>query len=202
MRILSLLLAFLITGMPPRFEVPVEDHRVVQLNGNCSGFVAAPGYVFTAAHCIEDASAIQEVRFWDGMYAKFEVADVGTPDHRDWAILRGDTRGIEPPEFYLGYPEDGTKCISIGHGGGQARQAGALCEVRPPLADPEWRRYVAMSASVIGGDSGSLVMDRDGRVFGIVVRSSYPVPVSLAVKISLPLAALAKLQRQKITPRR
>lgn len=152
------------------------------VNGGCSGFIGFPNVVITAAHCIDGVEDVQQVRFYDGLKGDFKVIKIGEPDHTDFALLLGDTRGIDPLPLAKKPPAYGERCYSIGHGGGNPKQMLLPCETRPPLPIP-WHRYVGLHSNIIGGDSGSFVANEEDEVFGIIVRSSFPVPVALAVKI-------------------
>lgn len=192
---LSLLPPF--TAASPRYEVPTQVPQVVQVENFCTGFVAAPGVIFTAAHCVADAvqegQTQLEVRYPDGFRTHATILGYGDEDSRDWAVLAADTRGLQPLKIAQRPPVAGTVCAVVGHGGGSPVQRATPCQVIGPDMG-----YLALSATVIGGDSGGPVLDAEtGEVFGITVRSRYPVPVALAVDVQRAARAAQELLRAR-----
>lgn len=182
-----------VTAERQRFERPAEVPQVVAVSSYCSGFVVAKGIVATAAHCArrvqEDGNQV-ELRFSDGRRSRFRLLSFGDVDHRDVALLAGDTGEIEPVTLAAKAPVAGTVCLVVGHGGGSPTQNAHLCEVRGFE-----RGYLQLSATIVGGDSGSPVYDfQTGEVFGIAVRSRFPVPSGLAVDAAYLKTLLARAQ--------
>lgn len=182
----GLLLPSLVSSLP-RPEEQVYLWNVVVVGERCTGFVAYPSVVVTAAHCIIEESPTQTVRFVDGASYNFKLYEMGKPDHTDYAVLIGDTRGIEPWKLAEGTPAFGEPCGFAGYGAIRPSQYLNFCSVNPVLSD--WTGYINIAAFVIGGDSGSPVFDMNGKVFGIMVRGSRGFPQGLAVPIELVKAA-------------
>ena len=182
-----------------REETAVSLPQVVQINSGCSGFIADFGFIVTARHCVDDAyghTELQDIKFYDGLHAMFTTAVVGKDlDYRDYAVLIGDTRGIKPLEFANRLPEEGDLCAHVGHGGASAQQLLIYCQVG--AINGWYDGYIKLYSNAIPGDSGSAVMNEAGEVFGILVRSRYPVPVALAVKASYAKMAIVKLKHGK-----
>jgi S1-C subfamily serine protease len=178
-----------------RVEIPSLEPTVVQIDAGCSGFIGFQGVVITASHCVEGADE-HYVTFYDGVRENFKVIARGEADHRDFALLTGNTRGLDPVRYAASPPVDNTPCVVIGHGGGNPRQLGSYCVVQGP--DSEFRGYIELSATIIPGDSGSAVRLLNGEVFAIAVRSAMPYPVGLAVPIAIARKAYADwLKKQK-----
>lgn len=183
-------------GAANRHEIPSLFQNVVSIENHCTGFIMPNNLVFTAKHCVVENEAVNgpvSVYFFDGLMGSFRIVATGAEmDSRDWAILAGDTRGIEPFQFKRTPLKDGTACGHVGHGGGSPRQLGILCNV---IKAKDQDGYIYLSDSSIGGDSGSPVFDLDTfEVFGIIVRSAYPMPKGYAVDINLPIAVARKLE--------
>jgi S1-C subfamily serine protease len=183
----------------PRFDVPVEVPAVVSVGGWCTGFVAAPNVIFTAAHCVRDQKEdpFLTVTFWRGDKRVFFVAGYGEETDRDFAILFGDTMGVEPMKLRTSgeLPAHGDLCTSIGYGGGSKLQQAVPCtfDFKEPGTG-----FLIVNASVIPGDSGGPIIDlQTGEVFGIVVRTSYPFPQGFIAPIGGAEQALAVLKRAK-----
>jgi hypothetical protein len=179
-----------------REEVAVSMPHVVQVNGVCSGFIADYGFVVTARHCVDTETPEQKVRFYDGVESTFRVATVGKDiETHDFAILAGDTRGLKPTTITDQPPPNGDVCYHVGYGGGVPYQVLIFCQVTQTALNH--RGYLELSTAAIGGDSGSMVASKDHKVFGILVRSRFPIPTALAVRASY---AKEAIQRIKGTP--
>lgn len=183
-RALALFLCLIIprTAEPyPRAEFEVDVAQIVKVNDRCTGWVAFPNVVVTAAHCIFNPERPQVIKFNDGAYYKFELIEMGELGPKDYALLRGDTRGIDP--IPLGEePEVGGQCYWAGYGGARAQQYALRCQVQS--RHPQYEDWIHIAGEAIGGDSGSPLMDSEGRVFGIVVAGFVDTPVSFATDIA------------------
>lgn len=162
---------------------------------SCSGFVPHPGYVITAAHCIQEAlyeaRPLLQVTFTNGYSASFEVVEYGKLDYRDFALLKGDTKEAIPLEFDSKIPVVGDVCASIGYGGYAQSQMISPCQVALNIGLVSG--YLPLFADIIPGDSGSAVISIETqKVIGISVRSRSPIPVALATPIRYAREALLK----------
>lgn len=156
--------------IPDRTWTPSNRPEIVYIDlgfGACSGSIIGEGIVATAAHCTQGLSEVG-VRFEgvDGQFIwrRFKVAYVGLPgsDH-DVSILKGDTMGITPLELAEAMPQSPAACQFYGY-------AGTDTEMQMPC-------FVMENVNVMGwmglgesrpGDSGGVVLGRDGKVIGIV----------------------------------
>jgi hypothetical protein len=179
-----------------REEFPVMFPNVVSIDKHCTGFIVPGNYVVTARHCVREELASDgllrpTVYFFDGMSTNFDIVAVGSgEDNHDWAVLRGDTRGILPFEISPQLPKQGDRCAHVGYGGGSPRQLALPCIVTHSNED---QGYIGVSSNAIGGDSGSPIFNlQTGVVFGIVVRSAFPIPHSQAVPILEAMVAMEK----------
>lgn len=181
-----------------RFSLP----QVVMVNGGCSGFIADFGFVVTARHCVDKEigfdPSVASIKFYDGMLSHFKVAKIG-PDmqEHDFAVLQGDTRGIEPMRMSESYPPQGSLCAHIGHGGASPQQLGVYCYVEGYHYFGQESGYIELASNAIPGDSGSMVFNKKYEVFGILTRSAFPIPVALVVPISLAKSALKSIKTLK-----
>ena len=176
-----------------REEVAVSVPQVVQINESCSGFIADYGFVVTARHCI-DGMPLASIKFYDGLRIPFVVAKIGKDmDTFDYAVLTGDTRGITPLKITAKIPAEGELCAHIGHGGASPQQLMIRCQVGANTG--YMRGYIKLNSTAIGGDSGSMVINDNEEVFGILVRSRFPVPITLAVRASHARKAIQDLKK-------
>jgi hypothetical protein len=198
--LLLLSLFFVVTvGAASRFEQPALTTNVVQISRHCSGFILPKNIVITARHCVSEnivTGSPVKVVFYDGLEADFNLIGYGeAEDSRDFAILRGDTRGFTPWQISETIPEKGSICAHVGHGGGSPRQLLGVCRV---IGLDHTSGYIELAGAVIGGDSGSAVFDYETqKVFGIIVRSSYPVPTVLVVPIYPVINEIRKLLNEE-----
>lgn len=185
---------------PRRPEVAVTSPRVVIVNDECTGFILADGYVATANHCMEPADTNkpgdkQIVTLFDGSKETFTLVAKGNADEKDYALLKGNTHGIAPaPVALLSPPVDST-VRAVGYGGGQSglnslhMTIGAYEGEYPP-------GYMKSSIVVLPGDSGGPLLDEEGNICGINVRTGYPIPVGLSVKAFYVVQAMVAYERK------
>jgi S1-C subfamily serine protease len=184
-----------VTGPPPE-QIPVDPAIVERATASTvnveadgcgrryegSGFAAAPDTIVTNAHVVAGADTVR-VRRPDG-----EVRDatvVAFDGGRDLAVLQVPDLGQQPLERAAA--ELGSDGIVIGYPGGQdtPRVAPARVEDRRNALGRDIygrerteREVLFLSADLRQGDSGSPVLDQQGRVTGVVFAISPDQPTS------------------------
>lgn len=168
------------TGNTPR--VPVVHDSVVSVNGICSGFVAAPGLVVTAAHCVA-RSPLVRVIFRDLSVGFFKVVRSGksaTTD--DLAILKGPT--LQWPSLQLS-PKRVEKYRLARHFRfipHELVQKMLVVLTGRELCEPENGCWLTIIGNIQGGDSGGAVVDPETNlVVGMVTMSYDQAPLALAI---------------------
>jgi S1-C subfamily serine protease len=183
------------TGPPPA-EVPVAPDVVARATASTvnveadgcgrrfegSGFTIEPGTVVTNAHVVAGADRV-EVRLPDGPLLAAEVVSFD-PD-RDLAVLSVGDLPQEPLERATG--EVGDVGVVIGYPGGQDTPRVAPVEVRDKRTalgrdiygrERTERQVLFIAADLQQGDSGSPVIDVEGRVIGVTFAISPDQPTS------------------------
>jgi S1-C subfamily serine protease len=173
------------TGPPPE-DVPVDPATVARATASTvhvesrgcgrrydgSGVTVQPGLVVTNAHVVAGADEVQLLRP-DGERVAATV--VRFDPGRDLALLAADGLGQEP--LVLAEIATGSEGISIGYPGGQSQPRVAPLRVEDRrvasgqdiYGEQTTEREVLFLASQLRqGDSGSPVLDDQGRVGGIV----------------------------------
>jgi S1-C subfamily serine protease len=183
------------TGPPPS-EIPVATDVVERATASTvnveadgcgrrfegSGFTVEPGLVATNAHVIAGADRV-EVRLPDGPLMAAEV--VAFDQRRDLALLRVADLPQEPLE--LATAATGDPGVVIGYPGGQNTPRVAPVEVRDQRSalgrdiygrERTERDVLFLAADLQQGDSGSPVVDAEGRVVGVTFAISPDQPTS------------------------
>lgn len=158
----------------------------------CSGVYVGPHHVLTAYHCVLGPYPLTGVRGrqaanLDGDHAS--GAEVWGDKALDLSLIRVDKAAGTPRELRCSdAPFDGPMLIRNG-----------LREIRTEVVPPHqvpWDmslRTVALRAAVGRGDSGSPVLDEQGRVVGIVIESlrqgrTAQVDTAIAARVTLACA--------------
>ncbi len=160
-------------GLPAYFPqvvnvyTPVGDGRF----SRCTGFVAKPGYVVTAGHCVDHKNplTLYVVHFFGGLAREyFTLSAAGNPadDADDWAILKGETQEVDPLKFgeMALLHDPGYFVSSNNENGGNDPKARAF----PATLINFSPGGLVLNALVIRGDSGSPLFDSAGHVVGII----------------------------------
>jgi S1-C subfamily serine protease len=153
--------------------------------------VSLQGDILTALHVVEDATAI-EVTFADGTKSAADV--VGTKPDSDIAVLRARTPPQEIVPAVIGNPsaaQPGSEAFAVGSpfGLGGSISAGVISAVdrsfQPRGMDRVLRGLIQIDAAVNPGNSGGPLLDRYGRVIGIVTALINPTQEDVFIGIGL-----------------
>jgi S1-C subfamily serine protease len=149
------------------------------------------GDILTALHVVEDATAI-EVTFADGTKSEAEVVS-RDPDN-DIAVVRAARPPPDPVPAILGNPaaaQPGSEAYAVGSpfGLGGSISAGVISAVdrtfKPRNGNRVLRGLIQIDAAVNPGNSGGPLIDRDGRVIGIVTALINPTEDDVFIGIGL-----------------
>ena len=153
--------------------------------------VSLAGDILTSLHVVDGATAI-ELTFADGSTSPGEI--VGEQPENDIAVLRA----MEPPATIvpatLGNPggvRQGSEAYALGspfglHG---SVSAGVISGLDRSFTHPQTGRTLTglfqIDAAVNPGNSGGALVDRDGRLIGIVTALVNPTPDEVFIGIGL-----------------
>lgn len=158
----------------PSVVVVTYAGREGEPQGLGTGFVIdEAGLIATNLHVIGEARPIA-VQLVDG--ARFDVTEVVASDRsQDLAIVRIDPRSKDKRLVALpladdGPPPDGLAVVAVGnpHGLRHSVVSGVVSGVR----EVEGRRMIQLAIPIEPGNSGGPVVDRAGRVVGVVTMKS------------------------------
>jgi len=181
--------------------VLIETKRTVpggrQVDGEGTGVVvSANGQILTALHVVAGADTIS-LRFADGTRSTGTISSTDT--QKDIAVLLPDTPVAAPPAV-LGNPAAlhvGSDAFVVGNPFGlyESLSAGVVSAIDRSFRDPEANivrtGLIQVDAAVNPGNSGGPLLDRDGRVVGIVTSLINPsgqetfLGIGLAVPIDV-----------------
>jgi S1-C subfamily serine protease len=165
--------------------VRVELEGATKAAETATGFVAAPGRIVTVAHVLDPDRRL--VIRSGGKQQRGRVLRV---DRRNDLALIAVPGGGSAPKLRPGIGAGATvRIIAIRDGKPTVLQARVRrpirATVRGPGTGPYRRRALELSARVHPGDSGAPVVDRDGRVTGVLfARLSNGAPTAYAVDAS------------------
>lgn len=202
-----------VTGPPPE-QLPLDESTIARVTRSTvnvesegcgrryegSGFVVAPELLATNAHVVAGADAVRVRRPDDGT---LEATVVVFDPRRDLALLQAP--GLERPPLERAPTEAGSPGAVIGYPGGQntPRTQPVTVEDRRTVTgrdiygrERSEREVLFLSADLRQGDSGSPVVDAQGRVSGVVFAIS-PDRATAAFALDLSeLAAVLEAPRQ------
>jgi S1-C subfamily serine protease len=153
--------------------------------------VSLGGDILTALHVVADATTIQ-VTFADGTKSPAEI--VGTKPDSDIAVLRAKNPPKEIVPAVLGNPaaaQPGSEAFAVGSpfGLGGSISAGVISAVnrsfQPRGTDQVLHGLIQIDAAVNPGNSGGPLLDRYGRVIGIVTALINPTEDDVFIGIGL-----------------
>ena len=132
-----------------------EIHQAI----GCTAFSidSANGFYATAAHCLTIESG--EAMWLDGAPLRVVFKD----ERLDYAVLRSDVRR---PALKRASVQPGQEVAAFGFGQGYPMFR-VFTVSTPELADKDGR-WFGMDKAVVGGMSGGPIIDRSGRVVGVV----------------------------------
>jgi S1-C subfamily serine protease len=159
-------------GDPPIVRVELEDPTgSAQV---ATGFGVAPGRVVTVAHVLEPGHPLV-VRSRDGRPHRARVLRVDRRD--DLALIA--VPGLAAPTLG-GAAADGDRLLVQRAGRTAALGAVLSRRIRATVRGPDWgpyiRRALELRAGVDLGDSGAPLVDRGGRVAGVLFARSENAP--------------------------
>ncbi|MBN8997739.1 MAG: trypsin-like peptidase domain-containing protein [Rhizobiales bacterium] len=173
---------------------PVVDLQLVSGKHICTGFYVGNGRVVTASHCVDDFAETYKIKFTDGTVADAHIAVIADwkRGFDDFAILtfaepktpirplqlRCEVPAVGEYVSMTGYPSDMGLTTVWG------RVSGGLSTWGP------WPAVFRVDIAAIGGNSGSAIVDGEGRVVGILVGGYRDTSFSVAVPMTKVCAML------------
>ena len=160
--------------------------RLTNGNGFCSAFLIDPNTFLTARHCFSEGVSHPSIQFEDLSVAAVTSIVLGAEPGDDWALFTAPSGDVEPLSAQMMEPESGWAVSHVGYalGAPQHIRFGFLVHVAP------------MQLTAVGdaypGSSGGPMLDAQGRVIGIVVRTKQPIPLFYAVPLSRVRSELKK----------
>jgi S1-C subfamily serine protease len=175
-----------------RADRPATDAEPEEAHGLGSGVVVNDaGLVLTALHVVSDASAIS-VTFADGSTSSARV--VSRQPESDIAVLEPDEPPVGLPPATLGNPAAmriGSEAYVVGNPFGLAGSlstgvvSGLDRSYEQPGTDITIGGLIQVDAAINPGNSGGPLLDRDGRVVGIVTALVNPTDQDVFIGIGL-----------------
>jgi S1-C subfamily serine protease len=153
--------------------------------------VTQRGDILTALHVVEDATSI-DVTFADGTRSKATIASRDAEN--DIAFLRPANPPADPVPALLGNPaaaRPGSEVFAVGSpfGLGGSISAGVISALdrsfTPRGTNRSVKGLIQIDAAVNPGNSGGPLVDRDGRVIGIVIALINPTEDDVFIGIGL-----------------
>jgi S1-C subfamily serine protease len=185
------------SGVPP--AIAAEARRsVVKIGGRAceddrrgSGFVIRGDLVVTNAHVVAGVDMPKVTT--DGSDYERDARLVAYDTSRDLAVLQ--VSGLDAPALQLRSARVGDVGAVFGHPGGEADvsmspyEVALIREVRmPDITDPtgptHHRNVLFLAARLAGGDSGSPLVDPQGRAIGVAFAIS-PKATDLALALTI-----------------
>jgi S1-C subfamily serine protease len=151
-----------------------------------SGFVLPDGVVVTNRHVIEQPREVT-INTWDGRSLPAEVQ--GLAQDTDLALLRlDDAGGLPVAELRTEPVRRGEQVLAVGYpGGGPATVApGRVVGTVDGTVLGEPAEVIRVEVEITQGSSGGPLVDRDGRVVGVM----FAIEVDAGIGLAVPVATL------------
>ena len=155
-----------------------------------SGFAIAKDVLVTNRHVLAGAQSI-EVSTWDGRTLSATRAEVGVLGDLGLAYVSGRLPQVGT---YGAPPRAGDAVTVVGYpGGGELTfSRGTVLDLRPGRRYGIEGRIMRLTARVIPGNSGGPVLDRRGKVAGVV----YAYEIATGLGLAIPVDTLRRLVRE------
>jgi serine protease Do len=179
--------------------LPQEPDRPRDLGGIArvgSGFfIDGRGLAVTAAHVVEQARRVA-VKMPDG---RIHVAEVlGSDDVSDIALIRMPVAPPAAPAFGRAAalrPADWVLALGERYGLGHSVSAGVVGGTRRHFAQEPIMTYIQSDAALNPGNSGGPLVDAEGAIVGMNVRTVVAVAGSPGVSLSIPIEVVLDVAR-------
>lgn len=151
-----------------------------------SGFVLPGGIVVTNRHVVGQPREVT-LNTWDGRSLSAEVTGVATDS--DLALLQlADGADLPVAQLRSGPVQSGEEVFAVGYpGGGPARVSpGRVLGMVDGTVLGEPAEVIRVEADIAQGNSGGPLVDREGRVIGVV----FAIEVDAGVGLAVPVATL------------
>jgi S1-C subfamily serine protease len=182
----------------PRLAKDSAERRATRLtvrvrNVSClgvgvgSGFAMGRNVLVTNRHVLAGAESI-EVSTWDGRTLPAVAAQVGVLGDLGVAYVEGTLPQVGS---YGSAPRPGDEVTVVGYPGGEelTLSSGTVVDLRPGGRYEIPGRIMRLTARVIPGNSGGPVLDRRGKVAGVV----YAYELTTGLALAIPVDTLRRL---------
>ena len=171
-----------------RLTVRVRNISCVGLSLG-SGFAIAEDVLVTNRHVLAGAESI-EVSTWDGRTLAATAAQVGVLGDLGLAYVDGKLPQVGS---YGASPRPGDAVTVVGYPGGEelTLSPGTVVDLRSGVGYGIPGRVIRLTSHVVPGNSGGPVLDRRGKVAGVV----YAYELSTGFGLAIPVETLRKLVR-------
>lgn len=151
--------------------------------GYATGFlISEDGYILTNRHNVDSVTGSVTVWFIDGRSFEAEIVGVADPSGPDAALLKIDAPSdVEP--LTIGTSDDlapDDPLVVVGHAGGMGNWVVTLGDL-VELDETSALRNLVTTVPISSGNSGSPMLDLEGRVVGLVYSSAEREPRALGI---------------------
>jgi S1-C subfamily serine protease len=155
-----------------------------------SGFAIARNVLVTNRHVLAGAELV-EVSTWDGRTLPASAAEVGVLGDLGLAYVEG---ALPQVGSYGRTPEPGDEVTVVGYPGGEelTLSTGTVVDLRRGDAHGIPGRIMRLTSRVVPGNSGGPVLDRRGKVAGVV----YAYELGTGLALAIPVDTLRRLARE------
>jgi S1-C subfamily serine protease len=155
-----------------------------------SGFAIASDVLVTNRHVLSGAETI-EVSTWDGRTLPATAAEVGVLGDVGIAYVEGRLPQVGS---YGTTPRPGDEVTVVGYPGGEelTLSPGTVVDVRPGGGHGIPGRIMRLTSRVVPGNSGGPVLDRRGKIAGVV----YAYELTTGLALAIPVDTLRRLAQK------